>query len=83
MLKNMLDKSLPGTSQLLDRGSHRGFLQVQTSLVFVNPSANRMLKILTGRNYNGIIGRAEINQPSSIPEGTLLHSDSSFSSGPF
>lgn len=77
MLKNMLDKPLPGTSLLLDRASHRGFIRVQTSPVFMNPSANRMLKILTGKNYNGIIGRAEINQLSSISEGTLLHSDSS------
>lgn len=77
MLKNMLDKPLPGTSLLLDRASHRGFIRVQTSPVFMNPSANRMLKILTGKNCNGIIGRAEINQLSSISEGTLLHSDSS------
>lgn len=43
----------------------------------MNPSANRLLKILTGKNYNGIIGRAEISRSSSISEGTLLHSDSS------
>lgn len=77
MVESMLDKPLPGTSLLLDRGSHRGFLRVQTSPVFMNPSANRMLEILTGRDYNGLIGRAEINQPSSISEGTLLDSERS------
>lgn len=73
----MLSKPLPGTSLLLDRGSHRGFHQVQTIPVFTNPSANRMLKILTGKYYNGIIGRAEINQLSPISEGALVLPDSS------
>lgn len=73
----MLSKPLPGTSLLLDRVSHKGFHQVQTNPVFMNPSANRMLKTLTGKNYNDIIGRAEINQLSSISEGSLLLPDSS------
>lgn len=82
MLKNTLDNPLAGTSLLLDRASHRGFLRVQANPVSMNPSANRMLKIPTGRSSNGETGSTETNQPLPVSEGALLHS-CSFSSGPF